>query len=88
MIPVETVFISAFVFFLTGVMEIVTVPEDSKGIRFARALCAFGYWTFGARITYLGWIDDVSRLHYMSLGALLAICTGRIIICVGILRKA
>ena len=61
-----TVAICATVFFLAGLLELFSVPENAKSIRFARGLCAFGF---------------------ASMGALMAICVGRIMICTGILRN-
>ena len=87
MISAETIAICATVFFVAGLLELFSVPENVQEIRFARALCAFGFWVFGTRLSYLVITDDIVRLHFASMGALMAICIGRIIICDGILRK-
>jgi len=86
MIPIETVAICAVVFFFAGVLELFAVPKDANEIRFARGLCALGFWAFSARLFYLVFTDDLSRLHFSSMSALMTICVGRIIICVGVLR--
>ena len=86
MISAEVVAICATVFFIAGLLELFAVPENGENIRFARSLCAFGFWVFGTRLSYLAITDDLARLHFTSMSALMAICMGRIIICVGILR--
>ena len=86
MISVEVAAICATVFFVAGLLEMFSVPPNANEIRFARSLCAFGFWVFGTRLAYLAITDDLSRLHFTSMSALMAICTGRIIICVGMLR--
>lgn len=86
MISVETVAICAITFLIAGLLELFAVPENGENIRFARALCAIGFGVFSARLFYLAITDDISKLHFASMSALMAICMGRIIICVKILR--
>ena len=87
MISSETVAICATVFFLAGLLELFAIPDEWENIRFARALCAFGFWVFGTRLSYLAITDDLERLHFTSMSALMAVCMGRILICVDILRR-
>jgi hypothetical protein len=87
MMAVWVVYLCATVFFVTGLLELTAFPRGSEDIAFARSLCAFGFWTFGARVFYLAWVGDVERLHFLSMGALVTICIGRIIINVRILRE-